>query len=143
MYRRSSIYLKFAIIPRAQYHKMFTKIFPAFGKFCFLFSIGNMKSFFAKLQKTDVGLVLFCSFFFFTFPLCAQKTIPKGKFLTDSIEVGKPFLYSLSYYHAPGKEVFFPDTTFDFSPFEIISQKSFNSSTDEKRILRSTALFII
>ncbi|WP_229253622.1 hypothetical protein [Dyadobacter sp. NIV53] len=92
-----------------------------------------MKSFFAKLQKTDVGLVLFCSFFFFTFPLCAQKTIPKGKFLTDSIEVGKPFLYSLSYYHAPGKEVFFPDTTFDFSPFEIISQKSFNSSTDEKK----------
>ncbi|TDE13974.1 hypothetical protein E0F88_18675 [Dyadobacter psychrotolerans] len=64
-------------------------------------------------------------------PVSAQKVSVKGKFLTDSIEVGKPFLYTLSCRHAPAKEVFFPDSSFNYSPFEIISRKSFPSSTDE------------
>jgi hypothetical protein len=60
----------------------------------------------------------------------AQQTKPRGLFLTDSIEVGKPFFYSLSYLHAPNTELFFPDTTFDYKPFEIISKKSFPSVTN-------------
>jgi hypothetical protein len=55
---------------------------------------------------------------------------PKGTFLADSIEVGKPFLYSLSYLHPPGTEVFFPDTTYNYAPFEIISRKSYPSATN-------------
>ena len=62
----------------------------------------------------------------------AQQVIVKGKFLTDSIEVGKPFLYTLSCRHAPSTEVFFPDSSFNYSPFEIISRKSYVSNTDEK-----------
>ena len=66
-------------------------------------------------------------------PVFSQQSKPQGRFLTDSIEVGKPFYYALSYRHAPSKEVFFPDTTFNFFPFEILSKKSFTSGTDEKR----------
>lgn len=56
--------------------------------------------------------------------------IPIGVFLTDSIEVGKPVYYSLSFRHPSKTEVFFPDSTFKFSPFEMISQKNFTSNTD-------------
>ena len=67
----------------------------------------------------------------------SQTSLPKGKFLSDSIEVGKPFYYALSFRHAPKTEVFFPDTTYNFSPFEVISKKIFTSSTDQKGSLDS------
>ena len=70
--------------------------------------------------------------FIYLLPACAQSEKPKGKFLTDSIEIGKPFLYSLSFSHSPDSEIFFPDTSFNYSPFEILSRRSFTSATDAK-----------
>ena len=67
----------------------------------------------------------------------AQRLRPLGVFLTDSIEVGKPVFFSLSVRHNPGTEVFFPDTLYNFSPFEILSKRSFVSSTDERGTLDS------
>jgi hypothetical protein len=63
---------------------------------------------------------------------------PKGTFLTDSIEVGKPIFYAVSFRHAAKTEVFFPDSTFNFAPFEIVSQKIFSSNTDSRGTLDST-----
>jgi hypothetical protein len=81
-----------------------------------------------KLNLIRVGLcMLFILWGNATF---GQQSKPKGTFLTDSIEVGKPFFYALSYSHAPNREVFFPDTTFSYTPFEIISKKSFPSVTN-------------
>ncbi len=57
----------------------------------------------------------------------AQK--PVGKFQTDSIELGRPIDYVLSYHHSPSAEVFFPDTTYNFYPFEIIRRNIFPTST--------------
>jgi hypothetical protein len=57
----------------------------------------------------------------------AQK--PIGKFQTDSIELGRPIDYFLSYHHTPSAEVFFPDTTYSFYPFEIIRRNIFPTST--------------
>jgi hypothetical protein len=75
-------------------------------------------------------------------PAYSQKAIPRGTFLSDSIEVGKPFLYALSYSHAPNQEIFFPDTSFNYSPFEIISRKSFTSVTDPKeKITLDSAIY--
>ena len=67
----------------------------------------------------------------------SQEIITKGEFLIDSIDVGKPFFYSLSVLHKPTDEIFFPDTNYNFSPFRILSQKIFNSSTNEKGTLDS------
>ena len=75
--------------------------------------------------------------------LMAQNKIPEGKFLSDSIEVGKPFSYALSYLHNPETEVFFPDTTYNFAPFEIISKKNFTSKTDTKGSLDSTVYQLV
>ncbi|WP_229215093.1 hypothetical protein [Dyadobacter bucti] len=72
-----------------------------------------------------------------------QDIKPVGVFLTDSVEVGKPLYFSLSYLHKPGKEIFFPDSSFDFSPFEIISQKNFVSRTDEKGSLDSAVYHLV
>lgn len=58
----------------------------------------------------------------------AQK--PVGKFQTDSIELGRPIDYTLSYHHSPSAEVFFPDTTYNFYPFEIIRRNIFPTSTN-------------
>ncbi|MHA4737251.1 hypothetical protein [Dyadobacter sp. MSC1_007] len=73
----------------------------------------------------------------------AQRIKPTGVFLTDSIEVGKPVYFSLSVRHKPETEVFFPDSTFDFSPFEIISKRSFISSTDQRGSLDSAVYHLV
>ncbi|MCF2489516.1 hypothetical protein [Dyadobacter sp. CY347] len=72
-----------------------------------------------------------------------QKIKPLGLFLTDSIEVGKPVYFSLSVRHNPNTEIFFPDTLYDFSPFEIISKLAFSSSTDERGSLDSAVYQLI
>lgn len=88
--------------------------------------------------------VLFILFFFLIIGknAFAQKEKPlvqlKGTFLSDSIEVGKPFYYALSCRHLPKTEVFFPDSTFNFTPFEILSQKNFSSNTDNQGTLDSS-----
>ncbi len=63
--------------------------------------------------------------------------------MTDTIRVGKPFFYSLSYRHDPAQEVFFPDTTFNFSPFQVLGQEYFITQTDERGSLDSTVYKLI
>jgi len=72
-----------------------------------------------------------------------QKIKPLGLFLNDSIEVGKPVYFSLSVRHDPKTEIFFPDTLYDFSPFEIISKRAFTSSTDDRGSLDSAVYQLI
>nr|WP_295929594.1 hypothetical protein [uncultured Dyadobacter sp.] len=73
----------------------------------------------------------------------AQALRPKGIFLTDSIEVGKAVYFSLSVRHSPDSEIFFPDSTFNFAPFELISKRSFISSTDSRGSLDSAVYHLI
>lgn len=73
----------------------------------------------------------------------AQGIRPKGVFLTDSIEVGKAVYFSLSVRHSPDSEIFFPDSTFDFAPFELISKRSFVSSTDSRGSLDSAVYHLV
>lgn len=84
------------------------------------------------LLKKLLEFFLICTCLMLYSTVYGQQNIPQGQFLTDSIEIGKPFYYALSYRHAPSREIFFPDTSFNFSPFEIISQKSFPSGTNDK-----------
>ncbi|GAB3505551.1 hypothetical protein GCM10027341_37360 [Spirosoma knui] len=45
--------------------------------------------------------------------------LPVGQFLTDSIEIGRPFRYSLTYRHPSAVDVLFPDTAKHFSPYRV------------------------
>ena len=71
----------------------------------------------------------------------AQK--PAGRFLTDSVELGRPFDYALSYYHSPGAEVFFPDTTYNFYPFEMVRRNYFTTITNNNRSLDSVVYTLV
>lgn len=59
----------------------------------------------------------------------AQKEKLEGKFANDSIKIGEKIKFSLSYTHPKDYQVIFPDTNYDFSPFEIIKKQSFATST--------------
>ncbi|MCF0072652.1 hypothetical protein LZD49_19385 [Dyadobacter sp. CY261] len=72
-----------------------------------------------------------------------QRIKPNGTFHTDSVEVGKPVYFSLSIRHSPDTEIFFPDSTFDFSPFELVSQRSFVSNTDSRGTLDSAVYHLV
>jgi hypothetical protein len=72
-----------------------------------------------------------------------QKIRPRGVFLTDSIEVGRPVYFSLSVRHNPETEIFFPDSLFNFSPFELVSQNIFVSNTDERGSLDSAVYHLV
>jgi hypothetical protein len=86
---------------------------------------------------------LICLFIWSISAASAQRIKPKGVFLSDSVEVGKPVYFSLVARHKPEVEVFFPDSSFNFSPFEIISFKSFASVTDNRGTLDSAVYQLV
>ena len=83
--------------------------------------------------------------------IITQKTIaqipswtpPKGKFLSDSVKVGLPVKYALSYRHKATADVFFPDSTFNFAPFELVKREYFNTVTDQNGSLDSVVYTLI
>jgi hypothetical protein len=95
------------------------------------------------VRSVALLLTLFLLTIFFQTEGFGQKIKPLGLFLTDSIEVGKPVYFSLSVRHDPKTEIFFPDTLYDFSPFEIISKRAFTSSTDDRGSLDSAVYHLI
>lgn len=68
----------------------------------------------------------------------AQNPKPVGTFLTDTIQVGTSFSYAFSLLHDSETDVFFPDSTFDFSPFILVDQEYFTTRTDSLGSLDST-----
>jgi hypothetical protein len=83
--------------------------------------------------------------------IIAQKTIaqtpswipPKGKFLSDSVKVGLPVKYALSYRHKATADVFFPDSAYNFTPFEMVKREYFNTVTDQNGSLDSVVYTLI
>ncbi|MFN3587786.1 MAG: hypothetical protein ACK4UP_00270 [Spirosomataceae bacterium] len=78
-------------------------------------------NFFAILILTAFGL--------FSPKLEAQVAPVYGKFIDDSLFIGKPIYYSLTYKHAPNEDVFFPDESYSIPPFEIINRTFFPTRT--------------
>ncbi|NIJ56067.1 hypothetical protein [Dyadobacter arcticus] len=99
-----------------------------------------MTTVYGEIKKVAWVIFIVLLFSSITF---GQRIKPTGVFLSDSIEVGKPVYFSLSVRHKPETEVFFPDSSFNFSPFEIISQRSFVSSTDERGSLDSAVYQLV
>jgi len=70
-------------------------------------------------------------------------TPPKGKFLSDSVKVGLPVKYAISYRHKATVDVFFPDSSYNFAPFELIKREYFDTVTDENGSLDSVIYTLI
>ena len=69
-------------------------------------------------------LAVHCSLF--TVSCNAQ---PIGHFLTDTIELGRPFQYALTVRHPAAQDVFFPDTARQFAPFLVQNVAVFPTKT--------------
>lgn len=54
---------------------------------------------------------------------------PIGLFAHDSIRIGEPVNFIFYYKHRPGEEVIFPDSTYNFKPFEFAGKKFFATAT--------------
>lgn len=70
-------------------------------------------------------------------------TPPKGKFMSDSVKIGLPIKYALSYRHKATADIFFPDSTYNFFPFELVSRQYFPTTTDENGSLDSVIYTLI
>ncbi|GAB4048143.1 hypothetical protein [Spirosoma litoris] len=60
----------------------------------------------------------------------ARKSPLSGYFLTDSIEIGRPFQYAVTYRHAPIVDVLFPDTAKHFAPYRVQKVTVFATETN-------------
>lgn len=70
-------------------------------------------------------------------------TPPKGKFLSDSVKVGLPVKYAISYRHKANADIFFPDSSYNFAPFELVKREYFDTVTDENGSLDSVIYTLI
>lgn len=68
--------------------------------------------------------------------------LPVGRFLTDSIEIGRPFQYAFSYYHTPGVDVLFPDTATQFRPFRV-TQVTITPTLTTGSLSRDSAVYTL
>lgn len=71
----------------------------------------------------------------------AQKLYPKGKFLADQVKVGEQIKYVLTLEHSADVEVLFPDSTYNFAPFELIEKRYFPTITNG--LSRDSAVYIL
>jgi hypothetical protein len=56
---------------------------------------------------------------------------PNGTFLSDTVRIGDPTQYALSFHHSKDLEIFFPDSNSKFYPFEFISKEFFTTETND------------
>ncbi len=80
-------------------------------------------------------LIGFCCLLGYT--LRGQSNLPSGVFLSDSIRIGQTVSFAFSYRHPPQATVFFPDTSYNFAPFELVGQQIFPTVTNEQGSLDS------
>jgi hypothetical protein len=65
----------------------------------------------------------------FPFLLKSQTLPPKGFFQQDSVQIGAPFNFSLSLSYNADEQVLFPDSNYNYKPFELIGKNYFPTKT--------------
>ena len=74
-------------------------------------------------------------------PLYGQEIIPHGHFHKDSVKIGESLPYSLWVKYPKNNDVAFPDSLFDFSPFELEKRDYFNTKSDSLISLDSVVYY--
>lgn len=93
--------------------------------------------------KVSSSIVLCCLLLFFSWSIYGQSVVndslrkPKGVFLKDTIALGERVLYALSFYHPENVQVVFPDSSYDFSPYQLLSKQYFPTQSNAANSLDS------
>src|SRR5437868_3547907 len=61
--------------------------------------------------------------------LKSQTFPPQGTFQEDSVQIGAPFGFALSLSYDAQEQVLFPDSNYNFKPFELIEKNYFPTKT--------------
>ncbi|MTI20735.1 hypothetical protein E1176_06855 [Fulvivirga sp. RKSG066] len=72
----------------------------------------------------------------------AQEIKPKGQFLADSIKIGEPVGFSLSLKYPRELDVVFPDSLYDFAPYELENKVYFETKSDSTYSYDSAVYYI-
>lgn len=86
--------------------------------------------------------ILFALTLLFPFAVYGQELRPSGVFMADSIKIGQPVKFSLSVHHLSNTQVLFPDSGYNFSPFELI-QKEFYPTITKNKLSFDSAVYIV
>lgn len=87
-------------------------------------------------------LILIIFYFLLSFQAYPQIILPNGGFNKDRIKIGEEFTFSLSIRYLNNKDVVFPDSLFDFSPFELNRKLSFPTRSDSLYSYDSAVYFL-
>lgn len=74
--------------------------------------------------------------------ILAQDTKPNGYFLKDSVKVGELVEYSLSYKDKRNRKVIFPDSNFNYAPFELFDKAYFDTESDTINSIDSAVYYL-
>ncbi len=75
--------------------------------------------------------------------LHAQRLNIHGTFLKDSIKIGEELPYSLCVSYPRNFDIIFPDSTFDYSPFEYLSKEYFPTISDSSISVDSVVYYLM
>ncbi|MFT6871817.1 MAG: hypothetical protein ACJAVN_000820 [Roseivirga sp.] len=71
-----------------------------------------------------------------------QDLKPIGFFLKDSVKIGESVPYSLSYKDRKNRPVIFPDSLYNFSPFELLKKEYFDTQSDDINSIDSAVYYL-
>lgn len=75
--------------------------------------------------------ILYLLFLFLPFLSGAQEISPQGRFLSDSIKIGERIPFTLTVKYPRQMQVIFPDSTYNYYPFEFVEKKISPTRSDE------------
>lgn len=81
-------------------------------------------------------------FIFFSAFTSAQQINPRGQFLKDSIKIGEPVGFSLALKYPKELDVLFPDSLFDFSPYDF-ERKTYISTRSDSVYSYDSAVYYL
>ena len=91
------------------------------------------QSLFPFITRCSVFLVrysIFLFFLLFCLSSSAQSLKPRGSFSADTVKVGEPVRYTLTFRYPRDLEVVFPDETAAYAPFEYLDRRFFPTRSD-------------
>lgn len=90
-----------------------------------------------------MGRAGFLSFLIWVpFLLSAQEVKIDGYFMADSAKLGERVGYVLKANYPSERQLIFPDSTYDFSPFVLLEKQTFRSSTQDSITADSTIYYL-
>lgn len=111
--------------------------------FVYHLSIHQKNNMLAKLKVIFLLLLFLVTV---NYPIYAQKTTIEGKFVSENkrpiaVKVGEYINYSLVMKHPANMEVRFPDSTFNYAPFEFIKKVYYPTVTDPNGVSTDSTIY--